>query len=57
MKKKKKKKTNNTSIIKGIFPKSLGKAYIDFKKQQENIKLRKIKLEEREESKQIIQEA
>ena len=56
MKKKKKKKINNTSLIKGIFPKSLGKAYIDFKKQQEASKLRRIKFEEREESKKLVQE-
>ena len=57
MKKKKKKRiVKNESLIKGILPKSLGKAYIDFKKHQEISKLKKIKLEEREESKQLIQE-
>ena len=56
MKKKKKRKIKNQSLIKGIFPKSLGKAYIDFKKQQEANKLKKIKLEEREEAKRLVQE-
>ena len=44
MKKKKKRKVKNQSLIKGIFPKSLGKAYIDFKKQQDANKLKKIKI-------------
>ena len=56
MKKRKKKKIKNESLIRGIFPKSLGKAYIDFKKQQDASKLKKIKLEEREESKRLVQE-
>ena len=56
MKKKKKRKVKNQSLIKGIFPKSLGKAYIDFKKQQDANKLKKIKLEEREEAKRLVQE-
>ena len=42
MKKKKKRKIKNQSLIKGIFPKSLGKAYIDFKKQQDANNLKKL---------------
>lgn len=45
MKKRKKKKNNEVGLIKGIFPKSLGKAYKEFKKQQEISKIKKIKLE------------
>ena len=41
MKKRKKKKIKNESLIRGIFPKSLGKAYIDFKKQQDASKQKK----------------
>ena len=47
MKKKKKRKVKNQSLIKGIFPKSLGKAYIDFKKQQEVNKLKKKRSQKR----------
>ena len=56
MRKKKKRTAKNVSLIGEILPKPFGKAYQQFKKQQEINKLKKIKLEEREETKRLLQD-
>ena len=56
MKKKKKKKNTTSSIMDELLPRSIGKAYKEFKKQQEINELKRVKLEEREETKRLVQE-
>ena len=53
---KRKKKDSSSTISLGKLPNTLGKFYIKYKKQQEAEKIKQIKLQEREESKRIVQE-